>query len=547
MIDFIRVTPLITKILNKIYTFLGVEIYIFLFGIFGLYQLGKKNELLELIKDNINKKNKGKYIFYKKKIIFKILIHYQEPQLVLNYFKKNIALRIANLYDIKIFILSMVLCKEIDECFALFNKIKNENLKLILYKSIFILSNSEEKRIGEDLEFLRNNILFFKSLAISFLQVNKLNESKLIADYLVLIEEELLLEDGLIYNYLSVDPWTSSIGHFIWVDLIFQAVNFGLIKRNEIYLESNNKVSNFELHKRYYKLLKSSSNQKLNKTANQINKNALSIRYNKEIISIYDLFDRINKRPDRRNLISSKEEKLKKDRIELEKKFGLPRQAWYATLHVREDNFRFDPLGFSGSNRSANIDDYKLLIKVIVDSGGYVVRCGDSTMKPIEMSNVIDYANSKFKSSSIDISILESALFHVGTNSGLSYIPLLFNLPTIYTNDFPLCANLSRENCISLPKHIKCKLSDKYLNVHDLANFEMVSMTGYLEDDKYIVEDNDPEVLRDMMANYINNGFLFGFGTKEQLEKICTAYQFSNIYRKNFIINISGFYRNFKN
>jgi hypothetical protein len=74
---------------------------------------------------------------------------------------------------------------------------------------------------------------------------------------------------------------------------------------------------------------------------------------------------------------------------------GVPKNAWFVCLHVREDGFRREGIT---THRSADINTYSLAIESIVARGGWVIRMGDPTMKPLPpMKQAIDYARTDAK------------------------------------------------------------------------------------------------------------------------------------------------------
>ncbi|MEG4283601.1 TIGR04372 family glycosyltransferase [Microcoleus sp. A006_D1] len=120
---------------------------------------------------------------------------------------------------------------------------------------------------------------------------------------------------------------------------------------------------------------------------------------------------------------------------------GVPRNAWFVCLHVREAGFN-DHLHYglmSQSYRNANIDTYALAIQSIIDRGGWVIRMGDTTMKPLpKMKQVIDYAHSELKSDWMDVFLCANCRFLVGTSSGLCFVPPTFGRPCVLTNWTPM-------------------------------------------------------------------------------------------------------------
>jgi putative glycosyltransferase (TIGR04372 family) len=121
--------------------------------------------------------------------------------------------------------------------------------------------------------------------------------------------------------------------------------------------------------------------------------------------------------------------------IELLAKLGVPDSAWYVGLHVREGTFYRETKGHMSLHRNADIEDYYPAIKAITDRGGYVIRLGDPSMRPLpEMPGVIDYARSPHKSAAADIFFCATSRFIIGTTSGLTNASLCFGTPMLIVN-----------------------------------------------------------------------------------------------------------------
>jgi putative glycosyltransferase (TIGR04372 family) len=113
------------------------------------------------------------------------------------------------------------------------------------------------------------------------------------------------------------------------------------------------------------------------------------------------------------------------------REMGLPEEAWFVTLHVREN--QWDKV------RNGRITDYVKAINAITDRGGWVIRMGDTSMTPLQpQQKVIDYAFSPWKSDAMDVFLWAQNRFHLGTNSGPYQVPPTFGKPCVLTNWAPL-------------------------------------------------------------------------------------------------------------
>ena len=118
------------------------------------------------------------------------------------------------------------------------------------------------------------------------------------------------------------------------------------------------------------------------------------------------------------------------------KKAGLPNDAWYITIHVREPGYRSETKNNTTEKfRNSNPLNYIESIEAVTNAGGWVFRMGDSSMTKLpKMPNVIDYAHSSIKSDFMDIFLAATCKFCIGTSSGYWVIPRYFSVPVILTN-----------------------------------------------------------------------------------------------------------------
>jgi putative glycosyltransferase (TIGR04372 family) len=183
--------------------------------------------------------------------------------------------------------------------------------------------------------------------------------------------------------------------------------------------------------------------------------------------------------------------------------YGLPEDAWFALLHVREPGFHAGWHKFHAGTRNAEIASYQSVIDFVISQGGWVVRGGDPSMTPLApRDKVIDYAASTRRSPEIDIYLCAECAYFVGTNSGFSVIPPLFGRRCALTNWSPIGIPNWYLDDLYIPKLIRKISENRYLTFKEMYS----SFTGWsqfardYEGTDFAVEDNSPEDLRDAAA-----------------------------------------------
>jgi len=139
--------------------------------------------------------------------------------------------------------------------------------------------------------------------------------------------------------------------------------------------------------------------------------------------------------------------------------------SWFVCLQVRDS-------GYWGENytnyRNADINTYLLAIQSIVEQGGWVIRMGDPTMKPLpSIPRVIDYAHSKIKSDRMDVFLCASCRFFIGTCSGLSFLPSCFGVPVAMTNLVLMRTRMFSNRDIYIPKMYWSVSDEQYVSFAD--------------------------------------------------------------------------------
>lgn len=193
-------------------------------------------------------------------------------------------------------------------------------------------------------------------------------------------------------------------------------------------------------------------------------------------------------------------------------RMGLPKDTWFACLHVRESGFR-DSASFkendSYSERNANILNYIGAIKEITSRGGWVIRMGDATMTKLPvMERVIDYPFTEQKSALMDVYLISECRVYIGMMSGIYDVARLFQRPMIMTNmnnwmfTFPI-----KRGDLGVMKHIYSKSKKRFLTVREwlLEPWAAVSYAHKLGVD-YVFYENTPDELRSVVKEFFDRG-----------------------------------------
>ena len=113
---------------------------------------------------------------------------------------------------------------------------------------------------------------------------------------------------------------------------------------------------------------------------------------------------------------------------------GVPPDMPVVTLHVRESGYN-PAFATSMQFRDAGIADYRLAVEALKARGIWVVRLGDPSMRPAPPGDgLLDYPFTDAKSDWMDAYLAARCRFHIGTSSGMSFVPLMYGRPVLFTN-----------------------------------------------------------------------------------------------------------------
>ncbi len=187
-------------------------------------------------------------------------------------------------------------------------------------------------------------------------------------------------------------------------------------------------------------------------------------------------------------------------------RLGVREAAWYVCLHVRESGFHQAWHKHHPGTRNADITTYVEAIRAVTERGGYVIRMGDPSMRPLQpMLNVIDYARSDAKSEFMDIFLCASCRFFIGTNSGLGLVPPVFGVPCVLTNWSPIGLPQWYPNDLFIPKLCYSEPLGRLLTFEEMFGSQAGwgQFADYFERERIRVLDNTPEDLRDLVVEML--------------------------------------------
>ena len=183
---------------------------------------------------------------------------------------------------------------------------------------------------------------------------------------------------------------------------------------------------------------------------------------------------------------------------------GVPHDAWFVCLHVREFGYR----GRSHqAYRDADIHTYLPAVRAIVDRGGWVIRMGDQTMKPLpQMEHVIDYVHSDMRNDQMDVFFLSQCRFVLGTTAGAFNVAFVFGVPCALANYAPMGHGPYSTKDIWTPKLYWSDKEQRHLTFAEslLSPYRRFTSTEKLAKWGISVVDNTPEDIRDLACEMMN-------------------------------------------
>lgn len=187
-------------------------------------------------------------------------------------------------------------------------------------------------------------------------------------------------------------------------------------------------------------------------------------------------------------------------------KLGVPQDAWFVCLHVRESGFHKEGNNTLNAYRDAEIETYFLAVQSIVERGGWVIRMGDPSMRPLPpMPQVIDYAHSELRSDWMDVFCCTQCHFLVGVTSGLHHVPSSFGVPCVLTNYVAMASRPAPKDDIYIPKLYWSVPEERYLSFAEAMSppFGYTQSGNVLVSSGIRVVNNTPEEINEVVIEML--------------------------------------------
>ena len=157
--------------------------------------------------------------------------------------------------------------------------------------------------------------------------------------------------------------------------------------------------------------------------------------------------------------------------------------------------------------RNANVENYRLMAKLMLDRGIYSIRMGHQVERGIEGKGIVDYA-SHFRSEFMDLYLMSSCRFAICGASGIQLMATLFFTPLVLVN-FPVISfkgdmvtPLNPERDLMILKKFWNKREQRYLSIREILRMERAypSYNLFQEYEKRGIEfqENTPEELAEV-------------------------------------------------
>lgn len=164
------------------------------------------------------------------------------------------------------------------------------------------------------------------------------------------------------------------------------------------------------------------------------------------------------------------------------RRLGVAEGQWFMCFHAR-DSSHLTGIGYPQDSidrhafRNAPAVSFLPLARSIADLGGVAIRVGSHVAEPLTSSSgrIVDYAATS-RSDFMDVYLAGRCRFFVGTASGLSSVPYLFDVPVAMSNTVPPTSITWAPNTLYTPKLYRSRASRELLTFPELVEIGLFDL-----------------------------------------------------------------------
>lgn len=207
---------------------------------------------------------------------------------------------------------------------------------------------------------------------------------------------------------------------------------------------------------------------------------------------------------------TAREEEIGKAELE---RIGVTKGSPFVCFHVRDGEFLYQvrPRVVSVYGdwqdqpyRNASMENFLPAADQLAEQGYFVLRMGQWSKYTLDHNNsrVIDYAT-KFQTDFMDAYLSAKCAFFIGTNSGMTSIPMLYRTPLALVNVVPYSEiSYSGTNDLFILKKYFSKTQDRLLTLNEILSEPLLlhynnkytdSSRAYYESIGLEIQENSPE------------------------------------------------------
>jgi len=181
------------------------------------------------------------------------------------------------------------------------------------------------------------------------------------------------------------------------------------------------------------------------------------------------------------------------------KRIGLKYEDRFVCMIIRDSEHLKNQLdSYAYHNyRDTDVDTYADAALALAEKGYFVFRMGKKVNKPFNVDDprIVDYAISEYRSDFLDVWIMANCFFCISTGTGLDEIPRIFRRPAVYVNYLPLSQFVSYDQALSIPKHLVCRQTNRWLTLTEHLSHPYLRSKDY-QDAGIRIEDNSAEEIK---------------------------------------------------